>query len=267
MSYQLIGPWPNLAPLADWSAAARAAFPRARIGGGVLTNFTELNRKRPPGDIDFVSHTWTSIVHAADDVSVIETLETLPHIARSVRAMCPGVPYRLGPASIAMRSNPYGAVLPENRGWTRMPLSDRDPRQRGLFGAAWTVGFAAALAADGLEMLALHAADGFLGVSDGSALRPCYHVVAALARASGKENIRFESMPGVAGLTWRDDDGTAAVIANVTGTTVACPWRGEGRILDAASVPAAALSPDWKTGPASPLPATLDAYAVAFARF
>ncbi|MEO1104636.1 MAG: hypothetical protein AAFW98_13030, partial [Pseudomonadota bacterium] len=76
-SIQPEGPWPSPTP-GDAAEAARNAFPSARIGGGVLTNFTELNRCRPNYDSDFVTFGNTAIVHAADDASVLETLEAIP---------------------------------------------------------------------------------------------------------------------------------------------------------------------------------------------
>src|SRR3546814_1455693 len=74
--------------ISDWSSdvcssdlAARRAFPGIALGGGMFSYFTELNRKRPPvGLLDFVSHATCPIVHAADDRSVIQTLEAIPHI-------------------------------------------------------------------------------------------------------------------------------------------------------------------------------------------
>src|SRR3546814_17729000 len=85
----------------------------------MFSYFTELNRKRPPvGLLDFVRHATCPIVHAADDRSVIQTLEALPHIVRSARAIVGESPYRLGPPTIGMRPNPY---------WPR-PTANPDPR-------------------------------------------------------------------------------------------------------------------------------------------
>jgi hypothetical protein len=68
-------PFPEGTPTYDEvAAAARAAFPGLRIGGGMLANFTELNRNKPPqGLFDFVTHATSGVVHAADDRSVMET--------------------------------------------------------------------------------------------------------------------------------------------------------------------------------------------------
>lgn len=66
--------WPDCPPLDEVYTAAHAAFPGIRIGGGMLSYFTELNRKRvPDGQLDFVSHCTNPIVHAADDLSVMQT--------------------------------------------------------------------------------------------------------------------------------------------------------------------------------------------------
>ena len=92
------GKWPPCPPLPEIYQAAREAFPGAAIGGGTLSYFTELNRKRPPVELlDFVSHCTCPIVHAADDLSVMESLEALPHVVRSTRALVEqpqGIPHR-----------------------------------------------------------------------------------------------------------------------------------------------------------------------------
>ncbi|MFW2542419.1 hypothetical protein ACN2XU_07235 [Primorskyibacter sp. 2E107] len=139
--------WPECPPLEEIHAAAAAAFPDLPRGGGMVSFFPELNRKRPPVDrLDFVSHGLCPIVHAADDVSVMETLEAIPHITRSARAILKGTPYRIGPSTIAMRHNPYGSRTIPNPEQGRVCMSDDDPRHRGAFGAAYVIGLAAALA-------------------------------------------------------------------------------------------------------------------------
>lgn len=214
LSHQPAGPWPDLPPLADYYRAAGAAFPEARIGGGMLTYFTELNRCRPSGEaIDFISHTTAPIVHAADDQSVMETLETLPAIARSVRAIWPRLAYRVGPSALAMRSNPYGAATVPNPEGHKVPLADRDPRQSTDFAAAWTVGYAAALAPFGLEMLALNATHGPSGLEPAW---PVFRVMQALIGAAGKRHFSMHAPAGLAALAWEEGEGIAGLIANLT---------------------------------------------------
>src|SRR3546814_5720366 len=98
-----------------------------------------------------------SIVHAADDRSVIQTLEAIPHIVRSARAIVGAAPYRLGPSTIGMRQNPYGSRTMDNPDRGRVPMAGVDPRQDGRFAAAWALGYVAASEGGRLETLTLGA--------------------------------------------------------------------------------------------------------------
>jgi len=216
-SYQPTDVWPDLPPLADYATAARKLFPSARIGGGMFTYFTELNRKRPPADgLDFIGHGTCPIVHAADDRSVMQTMETLSHIVRSVKALWPTLPYRLGPASIAMRRNPYGEAPSANRALERLAMADSDPRHRAQFGAAWTAAYAAAVAPLGIDVLSLQASHGASGpFPDGGATPiPCWPVLRQLSAATGKRIAPVKvSSAGISALVWENDDGSLEGIA------------------------------------------------------
>lgn len=164
-SHQPDGPWPDDPPHAGLQVL-RTAFPGAAIGGGSLTNFTELNRCRPdPDAVDFVTFGNTAIVHAADDLSVRQTLEALPDIFASARRIASGKPLHLGLLSIGMRSNPYGDAVADNPDHNRMAMAMDDPRQSTGFAAAYAVGVLAAAAEAGVESLALAMPDGPLGAS------------------------------------------------------------------------------------------------------
>ena len=170
-------------------AAARAAFPGVSLGGGSLAYFTELNRKRPPfALLDFVCHTTCAIVHAADDRSVTETIECLPHIIRSGRTLFGNKPYRVGPGTIGTRTSPFGSDPPRNPTNGRVTMVRRDPRQRGLLGAAWHLGYGARMCEGGVDSVILGAAVGDYGLVDAAAdipVYPAYHVMRALYAASG----------------------------------------------------------------------------------
>lgn len=179
--------WPACPPLADVHAAARRAFPGLLLGGGMFSYFTELNRKRPPLDaLDFLSHATCPIVHAADDLSVMQSLEAIPHIMRSARAIIGGLPYRLGPVTIGMRQNPYGSRTMPNPHRERVAMAKFDPRQDGAFAAAWTVGYAAATEEGALDTLTLGALSGPLGVIGDDGPRPVFVAVGALAGMAGR---------------------------------------------------------------------------------
>jgi len=185
--------WPECPPLEEVYAAAHAAFPTSRIGGGMLSYFTELNRKRvPAGQLAFISHCTNPIVHAADDLSVMQTLEAIPFITRSVRAIYGDKPYRIGPSTIPMRQNPYGSRTMDNPAGGRIPMANRDPRHNGRFAEAFAMGYAIRVLDADLECLTLSALTGPFGliaesgepVAAGSR-RPLFNTVAALAASAG----------------------------------------------------------------------------------
>ncbi len=160
-SYQPSGPWPTGTTPAEAARAARNAFPRARIGVGMLTNFTEVNRCPPePGVGDYLTFSTTAIVHAADDRSVWETLETLPQILESAKSLVPGLPLRLGLVSIGMRTNPYGAGVAPNPEGARKPMAQDDPRQTTEFAAEYAKAVFAIATKAGVEALALSSLGG-----------------------------------------------------------------------------------------------------------
>lgn len=186
--------WPECPPLEDIYAAGRAAFPGVRLGGGMMSYFTELNRKRVPGDlVDYVSHCTSPIVHAADDLSVMQTFEALRCVVSSTRAIYGNKPYRIGPSTIAMRQNPYGSATKDNPGLLRIPMANVDPRHNGQFGAAWALAYAATVASTGLEVLTLSTLAGSFGLVAGARepvaegeLRPLAQVIARLGGLSGR---------------------------------------------------------------------------------
>ena len=231
-SFQPNTPRPWGPSYGEMAAAARAAFPGVSLGGGMLSYFTELNRQpAPQGIFDFITHTVCPIVHSADDISVMETLETLPWIIASTRAMIGKQPYHLGPSSIPCRDNPYGAAVAANPGNGRVCLSDMDPRQRGLFAAAWNLGLVSAAAKGKLDAISLGSVTGAQGLVyrkssyaqpgfDGSdaMVYPAYHILAGLGQARGARRIETESSASgkVATLAHQSPSGTVVWLANLT---------------------------------------------------
>jgi D-apionolactonase len=281
---------PERPSVEEIAKAARTTFPGVKLGGGMLSTFTELNRKRPQAPLlDFVTHTTCSIVHAADDRSVMETLETLPAIIASTRVMIGEKPYRIGPSAIAARMNPYGKGVLDNPKNGRVCLTNNDPRQRGLFNAAWTLGYVAACAYGGPEAVALGATTGPLGFIhhrsadhpqpyfdslDGQALYPAFHVMAGLARGGGHHLVETKSSEPrkAATLAWRADTRLVLWLANLTAKPLTIRLGGfddarrQASILDSAAFEKVVASLDALDAFKHPLEATelnLDAYAVA----
>jgi hypothetical protein len=138
-----------------------------------------------------------AIFHAGDDRSAMEGLESLPYLAKSVVSFSGGKPYHVGPSAIGLRMNPYGEAPMANPGNVRQAMNGMDPRQRGLFAAAWSVGFVARLARGGASALTLGGTVGEFGIAyakagypqpwfeENGGLYPVYHVIQGLAALRG----------------------------------------------------------------------------------
>ncbi len=261
-SYQPDGDWPGgLTPQAS-VALGRNAFPNSEIGGGVLTNFTELNRCRPVVvECDFVTHSTTAIVHAADDKSVFETLEAQPDVYASGRAIAPEIGYRMGLVSIAFRTNPYGPAPLANPQQNRLEMVQADPRQRGLFAAAWMVGAMATTQGYRINSIALAAPVGPLGVIyrredwpqplfDDQADRivyPAYHTLKALAQMAGQSRRPVRLADGLFGVAAQSKEGMKAILSNGTAKSqqLKLPSRGHVLLLNEKSFDAATQDMTW----------------------
>ena len=248
------------------AAAARKAFRNVRLGGGMLSNFTELNRKRPPKKLfDFVTHATSGIVHAADDRSVMETLEAVGYVIHSTKALIGPTPYRIGPSHIGNSFNPYGAAVTPNPSGGRVTMARVEPRHRGLFGAAWHLGYLSQAAAGGLEAATMASPVGEFGIAyaklpypqpwfdtaKGAKVYPVYHVIRGLAAAAGARRVAAESSDAarVRALAWRKGRTTRVWLANLGGDPVAVKLHGLAKgkatlmMLDEASFDAAARDP------------------------
>jgi hypothetical protein len=269
-SYQPIGPWPAGASPMEAARAARRAFPSARIGGGALTNFTELNRCRPDIEqIDYLTHGSSATVHAADDASVFQTLEALPDVFRSAARIASGKSYRLGLISIAMRDNPYGDALAPNKERVRRTTCAFDPRARALFGAAWLVGVAAATEFANAELITLAGLGGPFAVADAHELTPSYHVLTWLHRMRGRRRYRLAcGAKALRGVAVEQGEGAIALVSNggAANADVACAGKGRVAILDARALGGAREDPFWTKNAATLFNGRLELppYAIAF---
>ncbi|MFO1039595.1 MAG: hypothetical protein U1E45_22345 [Geminicoccaceae bacterium] len=211
---------PASAPLNEVYAAARAAFPGVRLGGGMFSYFTEMNRRRPPVEhLDFVQHATAAVVHAADDLSVMETLESLPHVFRSTRAFAGGKAYHVGPANIGMAFNPYGASTSPNPDRLKRTMVTDDPRCGAQFGAAWATGYLARAVQGGLDSVTLLAPAGFFGIVQDGRPTTSFHVIKGFAALAGAAVVQTASSDPQRVLAAAAKTGgvTSLWIANLTG--------------------------------------------------
>jgi D-apionolactonase len=274
--------WPDAPDAAALAQAARVAFPGKRIGGGMFSYFTEFNRKRPPVEhLDLVSFTTSALVHAGDDRSVTETLQALPAVARSARAIAGELPLAVGPSAVGMRANPYGAAPKDNPGNIRQAMNYNDPRQRGLLGAAWALAYFAQFGQAGTQAVALGAPVGAFGAVHAPAafpqpwydehggVFPVYHVLRGIAGLNGRplRRLALSSPATLQGFAAESDTGLEIWLANLTGDALSLEApEGTAAVsrLDAAGFVEASRDPAFldRFVRTSDPTLTLDAYAV-----
>src|SRR5262249_9123804 len=140
--------------------------------------------------------------------------------------------YRIGPSGIGARDNPHGKTYTPNPNNERVCLPKMDPRQRGIFSAAWTLGYIATFARTDVESISIAAPSGPLGVlyrktdysqpwydgTTGAAVYPVYHVISGLTRGAGHKLVAAESsdVAKVKCLAYRSKGGTTLWVANLT---------------------------------------------------
>ncbi len=239
------GPRPPAPPLEDLYIAARAAFPGEKLGGGMFSFFTELNRKRVPAKLlDFVTNTTCPTVHAADDRSVMETLEALPHQIKTARTFIGKTSYRVGPSAIGCRDNPHGASYTPNPNNERVCLPLVDPRMRAQFGAAWIAGYIATLARTGVQSVSIGATTGPLGIiyrkgeqvqpyfdsAKEARVYPSFHVISGLARAAGRKIVSSTSSDTskIECIAYKEKKGTMIWLINLTADALSVNLSGQG---------------------------------------
>ena len=279
-------PWPPCPDLAAIYRAARKAFPGVRLGGGMFAYFTELNRKRPPVEwLDMVSFTTIALMHAGDDRSATEGLESLPAMADSVRAFIDGKPFHVGPSAIGMRANPYGEAPMANPRNIRQAMNRMDPRQRGLFAAAWSVGYFSHFARGGAAAISLGGGAGDFGLAhtrshyakpwydQHGGVYPVFHVFKGLSALNGLPSISVDStLPRAVQSMAALIDGRLEVwVANLTGVDqqVQLPDAPLTRVvtLDEHSFSSAAADTDfWESHEQALDRQQLDLHAYAVAR-
>ncbi len=253
--------------------ATREAFPGSAIGGGTSHFFAQFNRMDDVGPADFLGFTVCPIVHSADDTAPMAGLQTLPSLLATARARYPGRALRIGPSSLGARSSPLGNQ-PASDGTRRIALAKRDPRTRGLFGAAWLLGHVAEAARAGAEAVSVMSLRGDAGVLDetvdGLLLRhPTFFVLAQLARLKPLQSVTVSNATHVVALASACDDQAHWLIANLTARVVDLTVGGgvPARVMDAAAWQAyasgRAASPwqEFRVGQAGVL--QLDAFAIA----
>jgi hypothetical protein len=207
-------------------------YPGARTAAGTDTDFIFLQRTVPPLDqVDLLTFSINPQVHAFDNASLAETLATQATAVQSALGLAHGKPVMVSPITLKMRYNAYATTAPVPTPPGELP-ANVDVRQMSLFGAGWTLGSIAAMAAAGADSATYYATEGWNGVMERSAgspvpdkffsvpggLFPAYHVFAAVApfADAGVLPSRSSDLLRVTGLALAQGDRRRVLLANLT---------------------------------------------------
>lgn len=253
----------------------RGLFPKASIGGGTPHFFAQLNRLENSGGEDFLSFTVCPTVHGTEEESLMTGLQSLPSMLATARVRHPNRRWHIGPSALSARASPLGKQ-PLSDGLRKIPLASRDPRSRGLFGAAWLLGhLAAALAAKvvsvtfpplcGEDGLFVHSNSQWHMTPSAAMLEICMgwtQVYTALVVDDFQE---CSSLSKLAMVTGDTINGRQVLVTNLTSEVQKFQWPygGQLRCLNASSwinFRASLSNSPWGEATACPKELTLSSY-------
>jgi D-apionolactonase len=198
----------------------------AAIGSGSDAYFAELHRNRPNArDLDFVSYSINPQVHAFDDRSLMETLAVQQTTVESARQFFDDKPIVISPVTLRPRFNP-NATGPEPEPAAGELPSQVDPRQKALFGAAWTLGSIVSLSRGHAASVTCYETVGWRGVlaKDAAEVFPLYHIIRDIAEMRREGGpcvpIRSSHPTRVAGIANSRGGRKRILLANLTSEPV-----------------------------------------------
>ncbi len=260
---------PSVPPVTE---AARRAFPASRIGAGTPHFFTQLNRIEDLAAADFLSFTTASVVHGADDAEIMAGLRSLPAMVETLRFRHGPLPVHVGPSSIGARQSPLGAQ-PASDGTRRLALSRRDPRTRGLFGAAWALGYVARFAQAGAKAVTLFGLQGDAALIENGLTTPAHELLRCLGRPARCRALVDTDADSLAALALEREGRTEILLANLGEAALDVQLSGlalpdHALLMDATALQARgndADAPCCRPVPLQEGRLTLPPYALAFA--
>lgn len=219
-----------------------------QIGGGSRAFFTELNRSALSGNVlDVIAYPVNPQVHAFDNESVMETLQAQGVTVKTTHKRFGNSPIVVGPITLRMRFNPNATNM---RAVQSSEKLETDPRQKSLFGAAWTLGSIASLSYMGVAAITYYRLTGPAGVMDGQVF-PLFHVLADVAEVRGGTLLNCScDDSNLSVLALKDKSHTRILIANLSGrikrASVEVPKSNRVRLryLDETNAGAAMHSPE-----------------------
>jgi hypothetical protein len=205
--------------------------PSAPLFSGTNSDFIFLQRSLPPLEqVDGLTFAINPQVHAFDNASIIETLETQGTALGSARRLVGGKPVIVSPVTLKPRWNPYATgPAPETPPGVLPPQVD--VRQASLIGAGWTLGSIKYLAEAGAHSLTYYETTGWRGVMETEAgspelafpsqpgcVFPLYFILNKVLEFAGGEVLPLQSSANlvVDGILLRRGEQLRLLLANLT---------------------------------------------------
>lgn len=193
-------------------------FPQVLTGAGVNAYFAELNRMRPSGEgHSFATFTISPQVHATDNLSLLENLESLTFVADSARKIYEGMPLFVSPVTLRQRFNVVSTGDEPETPQGELP-PQVDVRQPATFCAGWTAVCLRNLAFSGIRLVTFFETAGWRGILQGdyppplpekfgaaaNTLFPAYHALKAIRKAQRLQHLESADPLSVDGLAFND---------------------------------------------------------------
>ena len=200
-SFQPAGEWPSVPKLGDYYKEAKIQLPDVHIFSGMVTNFTELNRKKPDGKFDGINFSFTPIVHDASDYGVLDTPNSLKYILHSVNNFSKDTPIHIGPMTLGMHFNPYGEKLAANINQVRLEMTDFDPRHDSLISLNWTIAVFAETLSKNTKFITIASLKGVHGIlTESNQKRPLFYIYEVLLYFKNAKIYKIEKMNSISGV-------------------------------------------------------------------
>ena len=177
-SFQPAGEWPLVPNLGEYYREAKIYFPNSKIISGMVTNFTELNRKRPDGLFDGINFSFTPIVHDASDYGVLDTPNSLKYILHTIQNFSKDTPMHIGPITLGMHYNPYGESLADNSTTNRLEMAEIDYRHDSLISLTWSIAVFSEIISKNTKYVTFASLKGFHGImTNDNQKRPLFYLI------------------------------------------------------------------------------------------
>ena len=200
-SFQPAGQWPSVPKLGDYYKEAKIQLPDVHIFSGMVTNFTELNRKKPDGDFDGINFSFTPIVHDASDYGVLDTPNSIKFILHSINNFTKDTPIHIGPMTLGMHFNPYGEKLAPNIDKVRLEMTDLDPRHDSLFSLNWTIAVFSETLSKNTKFITIASLKGIHGIlTENNQKRPLFHLYEVLLYFKNAKIYKIEKRNSISGV-------------------------------------------------------------------